>query len=387
MVNLVDLSQAPAEPSAAPVSATAPLNGAKATTTGGDLFRHVVEAAPYGMAVVDPEGRLVVVNAHLATLFGYQPGELVGQPVDSLLPERYRAAHPVHRQRYQGAPARRGMAVGRDLTGQHRDGREFPVEVALSPLPWNGTMMSLAVVIDLSARKSLELRLREAHARLEEFNDVTSHDLKAPLRGISDLVTWIVADLGPGVSGSAGRNLQRVQHRARRMEQIIDDLLSYARAGRAASELVTIDAERLIRDVLELLPIPARFEITVSCSVATFPALRTPLEVTMRNLVANACQHHDRPDGKVGISAAEDGSYCLFTVSDDGPGVAPEARDRIFGLAQRSSPGSGMGMGLAMTRRLVEGHGGQIWVEEKAGRGATFRVLWPRFHRKDLDDR
>jgi PAS domain S-box-containing protein len=350
-------------------------------------FRNVVDAAPYGMLVVDDEGKIVLANVRLAKQFGYELQDVIGNQMEMLLPERYRGHHKRHRRSYREASSDRAMALGRDLTGQHRDGSEFPVEVALSPVRCNGTTMSLAVVIDLSHRKNLERRLREANARLEEFIYVTSHDLKAPLRGVSDLIVWIGEDLGASITPPVSRNLDRVRTRMSRMEQIVDDLLSYARAGRAATDLEVIDVGVLLKSVLELLPIPPAFHLDVNVSVAPFKAARIPLETTLRNLIGNACAHHDRPDGTIVIEATEQGSYCQFTIADDGPGIPLEARERVFRLFQTAAPSGGTGIGLAVTRRLVECHGGQIWFDDADGaRGIVCRVLWPRFHRKDLDE-
>jgi PAS domain S-box-containing protein len=351
-------------------------------------FQVAFEAAPTGMVMVSGDGAIHLANGRLCDLFGYAVEELTGRPISLLLPERHRANHPAHVQGYLAAPSLRAMGGGRDLSGRHRDGSEFPVEIGLNPVTWGDRRMVIAAVSDISKRKQLELELRQANAHLEEFSYVASHDLKSPLRGISDLVDWIQEDLAANPMPAAQKNLSRIKVRVERMESIISDLLTYARAGRGSSELVDIDPSALIAGVLEVLSIPERFTVHVDSDVGPFKAAKTPLETVLRNLVTNAIKHHDGPAGRIDISVRARGGYCYFSVQDDGPGVPPAAHDRIFKLFQTVSAGerAGSGIGLAVCKRLVECHGGSIKVTGVAGRGAVFSFSWPRFARKQPDE-
>lgn len=351
------------------------------------IFRNVVEAAPYGMVMVDAKGKIALVNPRLETLFGYDHEQLIGRPLEILLPERHRARHVGLRQGYQAAPEMRGMAVGRDLMALHRNGTEFPVEIGLSSIPaavpGKDGAMSLAVVIDISARKQMELELRQANANLEEFTYVASHDLRSPLHGIGDLVEWIVEDLGKN-QDSVLHNLDRVRTRVKRMGGVIDDLLAYARAGRTSAEQEMVDPSALIGGILEMQQLPPGFDVAVTVDVAPFTAAKTPLETALRNLIGNAVKH--RPRGHIDVSVVEDGSYYRFVVADDGPGIPSSAHDRIFKLFQTltSTQRDGSGIGLALTKRLVEGHGGRLELASHDGeRGSTFSFWWPRFARRE----
>lgn len=197
------------------------------------LFRRVVECAPYGIVVIDAHGRILLANPLAGELFGYAPDDLAGRPVEDLLPQRYRSAHVGQRAQFGAAPSMRRMGPGRDLTGLHRDGSEFPVEIGLNPIDWHGEPCMLAAITDITERKRMELDLRKTNANLEEFTYVASHDLRSPLRGISDLLSWIREDLGEHPAAALVKNLDRITIRVQRMEQLIDNLLSYARAGRA----------------------------------------------------------------------------------------------------------------------------------------------------------
>ena len=353
-------------------------------------FRGLFDASPYGLLIVDDEGKIAMANRVLAQALGHSPASLVGQPLDMLLPERYRPNHGSLMSGYRTTGEARMMGRGRALTALHRDGSELPVEIGLSRVRWQRETMTLAAVTDISTRKRLELELRQANVKLEEFTYVASHDLRSPLRGIADLVEWIQDDLGADPPPEVMRNLGRVSQRIQRMERLIDDLLCYAQAGRAATEFEAVDLLALVRGIQEIQPVPAGMTLELDLAVPPFQATRTPLETALRNLIGNAVKHHDRPTGRIAIHSREDDSYCVVSVVDDGPGIPGTVRERIFKLF-RTLPASergGSGIGLALTKRIVEVHGGRIEVESPLanGRGSCFRFWWPRFPRRTTDE-
>lgn len=353
-------------------------------------FRGLFDASPYGLLIVDDSGNIALANRVLADILGHTASALEGRPLDVLLPERYRGGHGTLMAGYRKTGEARMMGSGRDLTALHVDGTELPVEIGLSRVRWQRRMMTLAVVSDISVRKRLELELRQANENLQEFSYVASHDLRSPLRGISDLVEWIQGDLGEQAPTEVARNLGRVALRIQRMERLIDDLLNYARAGRVATEFTAVDLGALVRGILEIQPLPADFSVEMDLVVPVFAATRTPLETVLRNLLSNAVRHHDRSNGRITVAAGVDGNFCRISVSDDGPGVPASSRERIFKLFQTltASERAGSGIGLAVTKRLVEVHGGRIEVVSPLsdGRGACFRLWWPRFPRRTSDE-
>lgn len=352
-------------------------------------FRGLFDASPYGLMIVNDEGIIVMVNQVLAKSLGYAQSALVEQPLHLLLPERYRHGHGDLMSGYAKTGESRMMGQGRDLTALHQDGTEVPVEIGLSRVRWQRQQMTLAAVSDISVRKRLELALKQANANLEEFTYVASHDLRSPLRGIANLMEWIAADLGENPPESVAKNMVRVQQRIERMERLIDDLLSYARAGQAATEYSQVNLVNLVHSIIELQPMPPGFDIQLDVDIAPFLATRTPLETALRNLMANAIKHHDRSQGLIRVEAHEDDSYCVVSVIDDGPGVPQASCERIFKLFQTltANQRGGSGIGLALTKRVVEVHGGRVEVLSpvKDGRGACFRFWWPRFPRRSQD--
>ena len=353
------------------------------------LFERIVESAPCAMIMVDARGQIVLVNPQGESMFGYTRTELLGNSLELLLPERLRATHGARRQSFADAPEMRQMAVDREPTARRKDGSEFPVEIGLSPVPGAEDGLVLAAITDITRQKSMQLALRQANADLEQFTYAAAHDLKSPLRGIADLVVWIVEDLGGKGAPEVTRNLGRVSDRVRRLEKVIDDLLAYAHAGSKSTDTEPVDPEALIAAVLEILPRPAGFSISVEVTAKPFVTSKAPLESVLRNLVSNAVKHHDLPVGHIDIRVEDVGQYCVFTVSDDGPGIPPASQERVFQIFQTLASGAPehSGIGLALSKRLAEAHGGWLKLEPASGvRGTACRVWWPRFQWSKTDE-
>ena len=353
-------------------------------------FKTLVDAAPYGMIMANAQGEIVLVNGTTESLLGYGRDELLGRPLEMLLPERYRAEHSSHRAAFRASPSPRIMGSGRDLTALHKNGLEVPVEIGLTPIWWNEEFMIVAAITDISVRKKMEIDLRQANQHLEEFTYVASHDLKSPLRGISSLIEWIAEDLDETERKKVQHNLTRTSDRIARMERLIDDMLKFARAGRVTTDLETTDPAAVIANILDMHLPPNGIEVFVRSEVAPFVAAKTPIETVLRNLISNAFKHHGGERGRVEITAENENSYCVFTVADDGVGIPGQARDRVFRMFQTvsTSERQGSGLGLSISKRLVEAHGGRIaLLPGEQGQGSVFRVWWPRFLRKEIDDR
>jgi PAS domain S-box-containing protein len=349
-------------------------------------FHRVIEAAPCGMLVVNQQQKILLANEQLLNTFGYGLSELIGRNLEVLIPHRHHTEHRQHVDAFTEDPATRTMGPGRDLTGLHKDGREFPVEIGLRPVELDTGPCVLATVIDVTERKHVEQHLRRANADLEEFAYAASHDLRSPLRAISDLSGWIAEDLGEEIPQQVHKNLERLKLRAQRMDVLVGNLLEYARAGAAQSEQQVIEVESWLREQIELQDVAGdKVRFRVDSAVQRMLAHTTPLSSVLRNLIANAIAHNDSDTPEVLISVRPRGAYYQFDVSDNGPGVPAEFRERIFKLFQRlSRDKQGSGIGLAMVKRIVETHGGTIVVNDRpdGARGALFSVSWPQTTRR-----
>lgn len=347
-----------------------------------EAFGRVFASATHGTALVDRQGRIALLNGHLAAMLGYMQETLVGQRVDVLLPERYRVHHAELMRSFREAPATRRMGMGRDLTARHANGADLPVEIGLSEIAWRGQRMTLVTVIDVSVRRRIEMELKQANENLREFTRVASHDLRSPLRGIADLVQWVREDLGENPKPEVAHNLERIADRAARLEQLISDLLRYARSEQVDVECVRVDFAAMVRDILRVDPLPSGFAIDVTVQAEPILAPRTPIETVLRNLIGNAVKHHDRKAGHIVVEVRDDQGFCQVSVADDGPGFGEHAKERVFGLFQSAGPAkrSGLGLGLALAKRLIEVHGGRIELVSPVHgqRGSTFRFWWPK---------
>jgi signal transduction histidine kinase len=223
--------------------------------------------------------------------------------------------------------------------------------------------------------------LEERNTELDQFAYIASHDLKAPLRAIRQLTTWITEDAAAVLPAASQTHLVKLRGRVQRMEQMIEDLLAYSRAGRQRYAPELVELVPLVRAISEFLAPPPDFTIITE----PMPALlteRVPLETVLRNLIGNAIKHHDRPQvGQVTVAVVDQGAFAEFSVRDNGPGIAPQFHNRIFQVFQTLQPREqveGSGMGLAIVKKAVESRAGQITVESQLGQGAIFRFTWPK---------
>ncbi|MBP1848789.1 signal transduction histidine kinase [Rhizobium halophytocola] len=235
----------------------------------------------------------------------------------------------------------------------------------------------------LSEREKLIDKLVRSNGELEEFAHVAAHDLKAPLRVIDNASKWIEEDLGDDLTEEITENMGLLRGRVQRMERLLDDLLDYARINRLDDERYheKISGETLMRDVTALLNLPEAFRIEVSPAFDHLQLHRMPLQQIFLNLVSNAVKHHDKQQGTVSIGAEETASFFVFTVSDDGPGIAPAYHETVFKMFQTLRPRDqveGSGMGLAVVKKHIELFGGTIRVHSEEGAGTTFRFTWPK---------
>lgn len=368
--------------------ASVPAGSASSSPDLGSVLADAFEHAPYGLLLIDCDGVIVRVNGEVSRLTGHHASAMGGQLIDQFVAPRFHDEAVMCWGSFIQERAHRPMGSMPDIAILHEDSSEIPVEVGVSTIVAEHATYVLLAVQDISERVRLERQLRDANTELEEFTNVASHDLKSPLRGVSDLVEWIAEDLGARAPASVANNLERIRTRVQRMEMLIEELLAYARLGRTAGGYRSIDLTDLVHRALGLVAVPDSFTVTVDADIEPFLGSSTPLETVLRNLVSNAAKHNDRPDGSITIRARAVGELCRIEVIDDGPGVPASAHKRIFRLFQTATTqhADNAGVGLAVCRRLCDTHDASIAVESGPGRGATFVVEWPLVSRRDAID-
>jgi len=351
------------------------------------LFRE----APYAMVLVGRDGTIQDVNNKAAELTGFALDALRGMRVDRLVPEGSRVQHAELRAGFGNAKhVARIMGANRDVQLQRQDGTTLPVEITLVPYNEGNDTWTLAALIDLTERKNTQRLLEERTKTLERINheldqfaNVVSHDLKAPLRGIQHLITWIGEDLGDKLDGRAARYFDQLRDRATRLQNLLDSLLTHARVGRAESQISDVDTAEVVQNASDLLLVSDQFVISCGNTMPTIRTDKTAFDQVMRNLIGNALKHHDRDHGRVLVSSKDLGAQIEFRIEDDGPGIPQQYHERVFEMFQTLKPRDeveGSGMGLAIVKKIVEAIGGTITLQSDPARkrGTAILFTWPK---------
>ncbi|WP_127480648.1 ATP-binding protein [Nocardioides pantholopis] len=355
-----------------------PLTPASAS---GEVFRMLLDAAPDATVIVDERGDIVLVNKQVTCLFGYAKEDLLGKPVDVLVPERFREGHPSRRNGFLGHPSARPMSVDMTLYAVHRDGHEVPVEISLSPLRTDQGLLVSASLRDISER----LRMQEEADRMrDELIATVSHELRTPLTSIMGYAE-LLADLDEDeLGGQARRLLAVIQRNAARELRLVDDLLTMAflQDGRLRFDPEPVAlAGVACRVVAEHRARAEAAGLTLAVDVDPVRPVagdQRRLAQAVENLVANAIKFTPA-GGQVRVRVHEVDGSPVLAVTDTGVGVRPEEKARLFDRLYRT-PGAvaaqtqGAGLGLAIVRRIVDAHGGRIEVESEPGVGSTFTV-------------
>jgi PAS domain S-box-containing protein len=346
------------------------------------LFRGLLEAAPDGMVIVNRDGMILLVNARVEELFGYRRAELVGEPVEILVPDRYSGMHMAFRNGYVSEPRTRPMGLAGDLFARRKDGSEFPVEVTLSPLETDDGLLVSAAVRDISERR----RMQEETDRVkDEFFATVSHELRTPLTsmiGYGELMTDL-EELSP----QGQRFLSVIMRSAERELRLVDDLLTLVAIEESglAIRSAEIDLERVVREAVEAAR-PRAEEARLQLSLET-PGIAVPLYgdsdrlgQAMDNLLSNAIKFTPA-DGRVRVVLATEGNVARIDVIDTGVGIGDEDPDQLFERLFRAptavalqTPGAGLGLTIALA--IVEAHAGTIEVVSSGEGGTTFRMTF-----------
>lgn len=235
-------------------------------------------------------------------------------------------------------------------------------------------------VAKLNAEK-LAKDLARSNQDLDEFAYVASHDLKAPLRGISQLSHWMAEDIEDGKFDDIPKILQMVSGRVKRLEALLNDLLEYSRVNRHKSTLTRLDSKHLIEDLYPLYAPVSGFKLTIEGTFPVFETQKSPFEQVMRNLLNNAFKHHHKSEGNIYVRCEEQDLFYVFMVKDDGPGIDKDHFEEIFKMfktLKSRDEVEGSGMGLALIKKIVEHHNGQIYLESTLGEGTAFYFTWPK---------
>lgn len=341
--------------------------------------------------------RITYWNQGATLLYGFSPQETIGECIHALL----QTVFPEPLETIKAVLIEQGYWKG-ELIHTKRDGTQITVASQWTlQVDEEGEPSSiLEISNDITDRKLAEVALQrkaielaqlstilaqtntileKRNQELDQFAYIVSHDLKAPLRAIANLSSWIEEDIQDRLDEETRHQMDLLRGRVHRMENLIEGLLQYSRVGRVKTSQEQVNVETLLAEVVDSLAPPSAFTITVTNPMPTLETERLPLEQVFANLISNAIKHHNRPDGHITISSQDQGAFWAFTVADDGPGIAPQYHEKVFAIFQTlesQDKVDSTGIGLSLVKKIVESQGGTLDLESQVGQGATFRFTW-----------
>ena len=365
---------------------------AQAHEIKANSLNNILDNAIEGIILSDESNGIQSFNKASEDLFGYKAEEIVGQKFGVLFPYMKDDFLNLHKVNAVEATPQilQDFYMGhmREVTGRHKDGSDIMLEMSISEILDRGKPIYNTIVRDITRRKTAETRLKKtmedlvlSNEDLERFAYSASHDLKSPLRAIFNLSKWLEEDLTGKIDDENLERVNMLQSRASRMEDLLDGLLAYSRAGRKVDEKTIMPAADLMAQIRELLNVPDGFEVIIDTSLENISIPRMPLEQVFHNLISNSIKHHDKDTGLVKISAVSQKDKYVFEIEDDGPGIDPKFQHKIFEMFQTLKSRDeveGSGMGLALVRKILHHHGGRIRVDARPEGGSVFTVTWPK---------
>lgn len=349
--------------------------------------------------VRDQNDRITYWNQGAERLYGWSKEEALGQPIYTLLKTEF----PINPAEIQDIFLQEGYWKG-ELVQTERNGKQIIVASrwTLQTDDEGEPIATLEINYDITDRKAAEQALvfraselaelstilaktnadlEKRNQELDQFAYIVSHDLKAPLRAIANLSTWIEEDISDQLNPETRHQMDLLRGRVYRMESLINALLQYSRVGRVKGSAEWVNIHTLVSEIIDTLAPPPHFTFTIAPNMPTLLTERLPLEQVFTNLIGNAIKHNPQMDGQVTISVQNLEDFYEFAVADNGLGIAPHYHEKVFVMFQTLEARDKVentGVGLAIVKKIIENQGGSIHVESQIGEGAKFYFTWPK---------
>jgi PAS domain S-box-containing protein len=356
------------------------------------MFEGILAIASDAVVCVDETQRIIFFNEGAERIFEYRPEEVLGEPLTILVPDRFRESHDGYVREFGEAPiVARQMGERGEISGKRRSGEVFPAEASISKLDVGSGRIYTAVLRDATERRAAQEalarqaeELARSNAELEQFAYVASHDLQEPLRMVASYTQLLARRYRGQLDDDAEEFIGFAVDGVTRMQALINDLLAYSRVGTRGGEFSQVPLEAVLQRVIASLG-PSLEEAGATVTHDPLPTVRgdaTQLSQLFQNLIQNGvkfCRKGVAPVLHVGVREEE--AVWHLTVRDNGIGIPEEFQDRIFVIFQRLHSRAeypGTGIGLSICKKIVERHGGRIWVESASGEGSTFHFTLPK---------
>jgi PAS domain S-box-containing protein len=378
-------------------------------------FRELLEAAPDAVVKVDRSGKIVLINRATESLFGYTRDELIGRSVELLVPQPARDLHVDERMRYWDNPVTRPMGRGLTLNAVRKDGSVFPVEISLSPVNAGDEVRVVAIIRDVTERKRIEEQMRSMELRFNsmlaatnvelerrnreveradrlksEFLASMSHELRTPLHTIIGFSELLAEEIQGPLNPKQRRFVEHIHRDSKHLLELINDILDLSKieSGKVELRRELFEGSVELAEVVDSIrPAADNKGIELHTQVEGACYLngdKVRLREVLFNLLSNAIKF--TPSGgsvTVAIGESDEPGFYRFSVQDTGIGIAASEKESIFDKfyqvgSTTKGVREGTGLGLTITRHIVELHGGRIWVESEAGKGSCFRFTMPR---------
>ncbi len=340
--------------------------------------------------LVDKDFKIMQANHSASRFFGKTPGNILGQTVHCLL---YGT----------DSPTDRCPLIMAKQTNKHEEAELYIPKkdtwIAVSADPVNneegGPAYFVHTIRDITYRKKTEQilaklnqdlhktvkELKKSNQELRNFAHVTAHDLKSPLRGIGSIADRLIRKYTDKLDDEGKRQLRLLIIRAKRMSDFIDGILRYSAIGRVIEEQQKVDVNLLLAEIIEENAVPENFEISIQENLPSVRYDRLRLKQVFANLLGNAVKYMDKPKGQIRIECSEEGDFWKFSVADNGCGIKEQYFNKIFEIFQTLTTRDkteSTGIGLTIVKKIVELHGGSVWVASVIGQGSTFFFTLPK---------
>jgi len=361
-----------------------------------DFLQSILETIPDAIITIDETGKIQMVNAAMEKIFGYSAAELLGQTVNILMPQSESEEHDRHIGRYLETGQAHVIGRRREVTAKCKDGSVFPMKLWMSKLSYSNHRGFIGVIRDITNLKNAELErenylreLENSNRELDDFAYIVSHDLKEPLRGLQSFSRFLLEDYEDKLDEEGKKKLLTISSLTKRLETLLDTLLYYSRLGRTALAIRETNLDTVVRGVIDTLSINLKEKNTTVEVDRKLPVVvcdHVRIAEVFQNLIGNAFKYSDNKENKINVGMMTDHprkpGETVFYVRDYGIGIAEKHLETIFRIFKRLHPrdayGGGTGSGLAIVRKIIIQHGGEIWAESKGeGQGTTFFFTIP----------